>query len=213
MSSGQATQLVTAVAQLVGVLIWPAVLVFFLIRFRHSLADFLGNLGEFSFKAPGLEASAKRQQVEAAAALGAAIATRAPAEGAPATTTDPRDVVEALPTPRSQRRLQGKRILWVDDRPENNHFERQTLEALGVRIDLSTSTEEALQKTRQRSYDLIISDMGRPQMRGRDTPCLTSFEERETRRRLSFMQVHGRLNLWRRPADTEQLGPRTCHKS
>lgn len=162
MSSGQATQLVTAVAQLVGVLIWPAVLVFFLIRFRHSLADFLGNLGEFSFKAPGLEASAKRQQVEAAAALGAAIATRAPAEGAPATTTDPRDVVEALPTPRSQRRLQGKRILWVDDRPENNHFERQTLEALGVRIDLSTSTEEALQKTRQRSYDLIISDMGRP---------------------------------------------------
>ena len=162
MSNGQATQFVTAVAQLVGVLIWPAVLVFFLIRFRHSLADFLGNLGEFSFKAPGLEASAKRQQVEAAAALGAAIATRAPAEGAPATATDPRDVVEALPTPRSQRRLQGKRILWVDDRPENNHFERQALEALGVRIDLSTSTEEALQKNKQRSYDLIISDMGRP---------------------------------------------------
>ena len=162
MSSGQATQLVTAVAQLVGVLIWPAVLVFFLIRFRHGLTDFLGNLGEFSFKTPGLEASAKRQQVEAAAALGAAIATRAPAEGGPATATDPRDVVEALPTPRSQRRLQGRRILWVDDRPDNNRFERQALEALGIRIDLSTSTEDALQKTRQRSYDLIISDMGRP---------------------------------------------------
>jgi CheY-like chemotaxis protein len=136
--------------------------VFFLIRFRHGLADFLGNLGELSFKTPGLEASAKRQRVEAAAALGAAIATRAPADGASATATDPRDVVEALPTTRSQRRLQGRRILWVDDRPENNRFERQALEALGLRIDLSTSTEDALQKTRQRSYDLIISDMGRP---------------------------------------------------
>lgn len=162
MTSGQTTQLVTAVAQLIGVLIWPAVLVFFLIRFRHGLSDFLGNLGEFSFKTPGLEASAKRQQVEAAAALGAAIAARTPADGAKATATDPRDVVEALPTPRSQRRLQGKRILWVDDRPDNNRFERQALEALGVRIDLSTSTEDALQKTAQRSYDLIISDMGRP---------------------------------------------------
>ena len=151
MSSGQATQLVTAVAQLVGVLIWPAVLVFFLIRFRHGLADFLGNLGELSFKAP-----------EAAAALGAAIAARAPANGVKATATDTRDVLEALPTARSQRRLQGKRILWIDDRPDNNRFERQALEAFGVRIDLSTSTDDALQKTRQRSYDLIISDMGRP---------------------------------------------------
>jgi DNA-binding NtrC family response regulator len=57
--------------------------------------------------------------------------------------------------------MQGRRILWVDDRPENNRFERQALEALGIRIDLSTSTEDALKITGQRSYDLIISDMGR----------------------------------------------------
>jgi CheY-like chemotaxis protein len=156
------TQLVNAITQLVGVLIWPAVLIFFLVRFRRALADFFANLGEFSFRAPGLEATAKRQQVQAAAALGAAIGARTPDDEARASTADPRDVAAALPTPRAQRRLQGSRILWVDDRPNNNRFERQALEAYGITIDLSTSTEDALEKTRQRSYDLIISDMGRP---------------------------------------------------
>jgi CheY-like chemotaxis protein len=161
-STDQASSLVSAVAELVGVLIWPTVLLFFLVRFRGSLASFLSNLGEFSFKAPGVEASAKRQQVEAAAALGAAVATRAPGEGGPGVGPQPRDIAAALPSPGAQRRLQGARVLWVDDRPDNNRFERQALEALGIDIDLSTSTEDALEKIRRRSYDLIISDMGRP---------------------------------------------------
>lgn len=162
MSTDQASSLVSAIAQLVGVLVWPTVLVFFLVRFRGALTSFLKNLGEFSFKVPGVEATAKRQQVEAAAALGAAVATRAPDDSAPKADADPQDIAAALPSARSQRRLQGARILWVDDRPENNRFERQALEALGIDIDISTSTEDALEKVQRRSYDLIISDMGRP---------------------------------------------------
>lgn len=162
MTANQASSLVSAVAQLVGVLVWPAVLLFFLVRFRGALADFLGNLGEFSVKAPGVEASAKRQQVEAAAALGAAMATHVPGAGASGGAADPRDVAAALPSLRIQRRMQGAQVLWVDDRPENNRFERQALQALGIDIDLSTSTEDALKDVGRRSYDLIISDMGRP---------------------------------------------------
>ena len=161
MTTGQVTALVSAVAQLVGVLVWPFVLLFFLVRFRSALVGFLGNLGEFSFKAAGVEATAKRQQ-EAAVALGAAVANQAAGDGGPAVVADPRDVAAALPSPRAQRRLQGARILWVDDRPDNNRFERQALEALGIDIDLSTSTDDALGKIRRRPYDLIISDMGRP---------------------------------------------------
>lgn len=161
MSTDSASSLVSAIAQLVGVLIWPAVVLFFLVRFRGSLANFFSDLGEFSFKAPGVEASAKRQQ-EAAAALGAAIATRASGDATQGRAAEPRDVAAALPSPRAQRRLQGARILWVDDRPDNNRFERQALEALGINIDLSTTTEDALEKVQRRSYDLIISDMGRP---------------------------------------------------
>jgi CheY-like chemotaxis protein len=159
-SSDQTIQLISAVAQLLGVLVWPAVVLFFIVWFRRGLADFLSNLGEFSFKAPGVEATARRQ--EAAAALGAAVAARTPGDGTPGAAADPREIAQALPSPRDQRRLQGSRVLWVDDRPSNNVFERQALEALGIQIDLSTSTEDALEKIRRRPYDLIISDMGRP---------------------------------------------------
>lgn len=162
MTTDQVIRLIAAVAQLVGVLVWPAALVFFFVYFRNGLRNFISNLGEFSIRTPAIEATAKRQEVEAAAALGAAQATRAPADGAAIETVDPRDIAEALPSPRAQRRLQGSRILWVDDRPDNNVFERKALEALGIEIDLSTSTTDALEKIRRRSYDLIISDMGRP---------------------------------------------------
>lgn len=162
MTYDQAIRLVTAAAQLIGVLVWPAALLFFFIYFRHSLRNFIANLGEFSFKAPGVEASGKRREVEAAVALGAAEAARPAADGAARVTVDPRDVAEALPSSREQRRLQGSRVLWVDDRPNNNVFERQALEALGIQIDQSLSTDDALARIRRRSYDLIISDMGRP---------------------------------------------------
>ena len=147
--------------RLVGVLIWPAVLVFFLILIRGSLRNFISDIGEFTLRTPVGEATAKRRE-KAAAALGAAEAKRAPVGDLSRTGVDPEDVAEVLPNSRVMRRLQGSRILWVDDRPDNNIFERQALEALGINIDLATSTEEAMQLVQRRSYDLIISDMGRP---------------------------------------------------
>jgi CheY-like chemotaxis protein len=160
-STDQTTRLISAVAQLIGVLVWPAVALFFLVWFRHALGSFLGNLGELSVKAPGgLEATARIR--EAAAALGVAAAARASSDGTPGPVADPREIADALPSPREQRRLDGSRVLWVDDRPGNNVFERQALEALGIQVDISTSTEDALEKIVRRSYDLIISDMGRP---------------------------------------------------
>jgi len=52
-------------------------------------------------------------------------------------------------------------ILWVDDRPENNRYEREAFSALGFKFDLALSTNEALQKLKSKKYSAIISDMGR----------------------------------------------------
>jgi CheY-like chemotaxis protein len=161
-NSNEAIRLISAIAQLLGVLAWPAVVLFFIVWFRRALGGFLSNLGELSVKVPGgLEATAKSK--EAAAALGVAAATRTPtdADGS-RPTADPRAIAEALPSLRDQRRLQGSRILWVDDRPGNNVFEKQALEALGIQVDISTSTEDTLAMLSRRPYDLVISDMGRP---------------------------------------------------
>lgn len=54
-----------------------------------------------------------------------------------------------------------KRILWVDDRPDNNTFERQAMEAMGLDFTLALSTDEALQILSKRRFGAIISDMGR----------------------------------------------------
>jgi CheY-like chemotaxis protein len=60
-------------------------------------------------------------------------------------------------------KVQKKAGLWVDDNPSNNTSLKQAFESLlDIEIDLSLSTEDALQKLGQRRYDFIISDMGRP---------------------------------------------------
>lgn len=52
-------------------------------------------------------------------------------------------------------------ILWVDDRPQNNLYERRAMESMGLEFTLAESTEEALAILSTRRFAAIISDMGR----------------------------------------------------
>ncbi len=54
-----------------------------------------------------------------------------------------------------------KQILWVDDRPDNNIYERDAFEAMGVQFTLALSTNEALGILEKEQFAAIISDMGR----------------------------------------------------
>lgn len=54
-----------------------------------------------------------------------------------------------------------RRILWVDDRPDNNLYERRRMEMLGVTFTLAKSTDEAMSLLESEEYGIIISDMGR----------------------------------------------------
>jgi CheY-like chemotaxis protein len=159
-------KLIDVLTKLLGVIVWPALLAFLLVRFGPALKDFVASLGEFTFKGGGFEATAKRKQAEAAAALVAASVARPDANTTPQSAA--RDAKEAASVvaqsvnARVLRRASEATALWVDDCPDNNIFERQSLEALGVSFELATSTEEALDKVAKRPFDVIISDMGRP---------------------------------------------------
>jgi CheY-like chemotaxis protein len=52
-------------------------------------------------------------------------------------------------------------LLWVDDRPENNVYERNAFEAVGLTFTLALSTHEALEILARNKFAAIISDMGR----------------------------------------------------
>ena len=54
-----------------------------------------------------------------------------------------------------------RRILWVDDRPENNVYERSAFESLGLEFTLALSTKQALDTLSKNQFAAIISDMGR----------------------------------------------------
>jgi CheY-like chemotaxis protein len=55
-----------------------------------------------------------------------------------------------------------KLVLWVDDRPDNNIIERQSMAAYNIDFVLAQSTGQALAELRKQQFDAIISDMGRP---------------------------------------------------
>jgi CheY-like chemotaxis protein len=73
------------------------------------------------------------------------------------------DEVSSEPRPSRSKRTQGSQsVLWVDDRPSNQLYERRALEQLGITFTISTSTDDAVGKLVQHHYDAIISDMSRP---------------------------------------------------
>lgn len=58
-------------------------------------------------------------------------------------------------------RRSAARILWVDDRPENNQREIARLQGMGLRVETAASNAEAAQRLQSRRYDVLISDMKR----------------------------------------------------
>jgi len=155
---------------LVQTIAWPAIVVFILVYFGVPLKKFLSDMAEFQLKAgaTGIEASAKRQQVEAAALLGAATAAKqGQIEGElPVPKEDQAreiaKVVSQAAKPKAESKLLGASILWVDNHPGKDTFERKAMEVFGVHFTDSGATEDALEKIRTSKFDVIISDMNRP---------------------------------------------------
>lgn len=156
-------KLIDALAKLAGVLVWPALLTYVLVRYAPALKDFLASLGEFAFKGGGFELTAKRKQ-EATAALVAASVARSESQASPqSAAVEAKEAASAVEQidKRTMRRASSAWALWVDDRPNNNVYERQSLEALGLRFVLATSTDEAMDLVAKQPFDIVISDMGR----------------------------------------------------
>jgi CheY-like chemotaxis protein len=155
---------------------WPVILLLVLIIFRRPIGEFINKY------APQLLSRLKAVQVagntiEFAEAASGALQD-AVDKGAEEYGDNPQEFanfvreqarklpVVAATSPADQASLQGRHLLWVDDKPVNNIYERNIMERLGATIVLATSTQEALEKVSQGSYDTIISDMGRAERQG-----------------------------------------------
>lgn len=63
----------------------------------------------------------------------------------------------------------GARVLLVDDNDLNVMVAKKLLEATKVEIDVASSGEECLEKTKQRLYHVILMDYMMPKMNGHET--------------------------------------------
>jgi len=63
----------------------------------------------------------------------------------------------------SRNSLSGGRVLWVDDVPSSITYEREAFELAGVSTVWIGDTEGALGLLEGNKFDVIISDMGRPE--------------------------------------------------
>lgn len=101
------------------------------------------------------------KMLSAAASLAAASAKN-PAIG---NESDIAHIVEVVRETAPQRNISSdgwrNHILWVDDLPENNTYERQAFEALGLKFSIALSTNEALSLMKDQKFAAVISDMGR----------------------------------------------------
>jgi CheY-like chemotaxis protein len=57
--------------------------------------------------------------------------------------------------------VRGRRVLWVDDKPQGNASERRFLRSAGICVENATSTAEALARLELDEYDAVITNQKR----------------------------------------------------
>ena len=103
-----------------------------------------------------------KMQIAVAASLAAATTRRSGVEPQDTDFSAVAEVVRVATSGEHRPRSSfNKEVLWVDDRPSNNIYERRAFESLGLSFALATSTDEALEFLRRNKFAAIISDMGR----------------------------------------------------
>lgn len=170
MSFDQDVKIIDVVISFLQVIAWPLVILIILLILRSPLKQFLENIGEINLKAGPFETTARRQQqiIEASASLGAATEHWQEEIRGDKPPPDPEkmkqiaDRIARLMTPAAVQRLEGATALWADDRPMLTSYERRALEALGMQITISKTTEDALEQLQRKTFDVIITDMSRP---------------------------------------------------
>jgi CheY-like chemotaxis protein len=98
--------------------------------------------------------------------------------------------------------------LWVDDEPKNNSYLIQLLIDSGVDVDLALTTADGLKRFAGRRYDMVLSDIGRPEGSGFNrTAGLTLLAEiRKTDRQILFVFFTSGRSAREHRAEAERLG-------
>ena len=74
--------------------------------------------------------------------------------------------------------LRLRRVLWVDDHPDNNIYESLALMRLGFVITAATSNDAARRFMSEAEFDLVITDLGRDDTKDDGASLITELHEK-----------------------------------
>lgn len=152
-----------AVLSAIADLLWPITALLLLVLISRPVSRMIGQIanrggtikiGEFELSLPEI---AQQQQVSISdlqaqvAELKKAVETNSAAVG----------TKSIIAETKSATTRGGKRILWVDDHPENNGSLQAALADQGFEIQNALTTESAFQFFAPATFDFVISDMQR----------------------------------------------------
>jgi CheY-like chemotaxis protein len=152
-----------AILSAIADLLWPVGAILLSVVIYRPVSRMIGQIanrggtikiGEFELSLPEI---AQQQQVSISD-LQAQVAELKKAVEANSATVGKKSIIAET---KSAAPLIGKRILWVDDHPENNGSLQAALADQGFEIQNALTTEAAFQLFVPATFDFIISDMAR----------------------------------------------------
>jgi CheY-like chemotaxis protein len=142
--------------QALAAMSWPLVVLIIFLMARDRIFSFFSRDG-LTIKIAGMEVSvadATKRVGEQLADLEKKVAQLASSQ-VPGPVPEPKEPQQEVD---ESDRLT---VLWVDDVPSNNAFLIDKMMKEGIDVDLSVTTEDAMNKIRTKKYNLVISDFGR----------------------------------------------------
>jgi CheY-like chemotaxis protein len=149
----------TAVAGFLNTIAWPLVVLLIVHKFAPLLRDFLANMTEGTVKAFGIEANAKRNAtieiVKADLKRSVSISGQDNLVLLTAAEHSLRQA-DAITHILPMHELKGKRVLWLDDQPEDTYYERRALIELGMELEIETDIDEAIDTLSKTDWDAVV---------------------------------------------------------
>jgi CheY-like chemotaxis protein len=134
-----------------SVLVWPAVVLILmlsvLVLFKDKIAP-----KDLEFSPKGIKISFYLLQAAEHGGPGGATGNSPPPD---------LKAIQASAKAASTISLQGAKVLWVDDNPEGQAYERNALQQLGVEFSLAANTDDAVRLLQQQPFQLVITDFSR----------------------------------------------------
>lgn len=178
-------RILEGLAKLFSSVAWPCGIFGIVWLLQPALSTLVRNIGEFSIKGLGIEATGKRTGEIAGSLVAAELLRMNPAlseqDNNAQTELSINEAVKAAERATALVAIggvYGRSVLWVNDNPSGDFYERRSLDALGLSISMATTTEGALNLLKSNKYDVVITDLGRPEGRQAGYDLLIAMKKR-----------------------------------